>query len=325
MKRTNGHIGIVLLLAAGLLAGCAGSGDEPTTGGGESPKEIRLTPNVWRVMDAATARQQAGTRAATFDNATALQAEASFTCSAYEAGTTTGYFTGANVAWNVRISDDWAFTTAKYWPAPVSNAVPADYPFDLDFFAYMPATLPAYITAVTYAVSGTPAAPAPYFTCNMTQTIYKEFIWALTTAQNKDSNSGTVDLVFKHPFARINFTLSPASGTHVTINSISIDGSDFYTTGTCTFDGSASTWSDKGDPASLGSFSVNVPYLVIPNNYGSKTITVNATWDDWSNVTKNVSSGAVTINWQPGYSYTYNLTLTKEALIVETTKYTEQW
>lgn len=320
MKRTNGHIGIVLLLAAGLLAGCAGSGDEPTAGGGESPKEIRLTPNVWRVMDGAAARQQGGTRATTFDNPTALQTEASFKCSAYEAGTTTGYFTGANVAWNDRISDDWAFTTAKYWPAPVSNAVPAVYPFDLDFFAYMPATPPAYITAVTYTT-----ARSPQFTCNMTQTIDKEFIWALTTAQNKDSNSGTVDLDFKHPFARINFTLSPASGTHVTINSISIDGSNFYTTGTCTFDGSASTWSDKGGSASLGSFSVNVPYLVIPNNYGSKTITVNATWDDWSDVTKNVTSGAVTINWQPGYSYTYTLTLREETLIVETTKYTEQW
>lgn len=304
MKRTNGHIGIVLLLAAGLLAGCAGSGDEPTTGGEAS--DIRFNANVRQVME--------GTRTTTFDNLAALQTEASFTCSTYDAGTTTEHFMDALVVYS---SSLWAFSPAKYWPLPPTAG--AAYP-SLDFFAYMPASKPDYITDITYTT-----ARSPQFTCDMTQTIDKEFIWALTTAQNKDSNSGTVNLDFKHPFARINFTLSPASGTHVTINSISIDGSDFYTTGTCTFDGSASTWSDKGGSASLGSFSVNVPYLVIPNNYGSKTITVNATWDDWSNVTKNVSSGAVTIEWLPGYSYTYNLTLREEALIVETTKYTEQW
>ncbi len=237
MKRTNGHIGIVLLLAAGLLAGCAGSGDEPTTVSENTPKEIRLTPNVWRVMD--------GTRATTFDNATALQAEASFTCSAYEAGTTTGYFTGANVAWNDRISDDWAFTTAKYWPAPVSNAVPSVYPFDLDFFAYMPETLPAYITSgPTYSAPGSPGVPQASFVCTLPMAYHaasptagqgsslKEFIWSITVGQNKDNQGGSgVAMRFCHPFARIRFQLS-ASHPDIQINSITFK--KLKTGGTCT-------------------------------------------------------------------------------------------
>lgn len=246
MKRTNGHIGIVLLLAAGLLAGCAGSGDEPTTGGGETTqKEIRLTPDVWRVMDAAGARQQGGTRAATFDNATALQAEASFTCSAYEAGTTTGYFTGATVEWNNRISSGWAFTTAKYWPAPVSNAVPAVYPFDLDFFAYMPATPPAYITSgPTYSAPGSPGVPQASFVCTLPMAYnsdsptagqgssLQEFIWSITVGQNKDNQGGSgVAMRFCHPFARIRFQLS-ASHPDIQINSITFK--KLKTGGTCT-------------------------------------------------------------------------------------------
>lgn len=300
----------MLLLAAGLLAGCSGSGDEPTTGGETTPKEIRLTPNVWQVMDATAAR---GTRAATFDNATALQAERSFTCAVYNANATTTYISSIAVEWN---DPQWEFSDGKhFWPMEGS----------LDFFAYMPAaetlaTDAAYITGPTYTT-----ARNPQFTCDMTKTQTKEFVWALTTGQNKAANSAGVAMNFTHPFARISFSLSPASGTHVTVNSISIDGTDFYTTGTCTFDGTNSTWSAKGGAAALGTFSIGNSYLVIPNDYGLKTITVNATWDDWSNVTKSITSGAVTINWQAGKSYTYNLTLKKEVLIVETTKYTEQW
>lgn len=66
------------------------------------------------------------------------------------------------------------------------------------------------------------------------------------------------------------------------------------------------------------------PYLVIPKNYGSKTLTVNATWDDWSNVTMDVSAD-VDFDWQAGNIYTYNLTLEKYALKVDILKFTEQW
>ena len=191
----------------------------------------------------------------------------------------------------------------------------------------MPATKPDYITELTYAVSGEPTAPHPYFTCDMTQTVNKEFIWALTTGQNReDQGASGVTMTFKHPFARIYFQLSNESGSSVTINSITISGEDFYTTGTCTFDGTTSTWSDKDNQGSLGTLAIGIPYIVIPNDYGSsKTITVNATWDEWGTFTTGVTSSPLTINWQAGYSYTYTLTLSKYALNVDVNKYTEQW
>ena len=75
------------------------------------------------------------------------------------------------------------------------------------------------------------------------------------------------------------------------------------------------------------------PYLVIPKNYGSKTLTINGTWNDWSgngawdpalNVTKDLSTD-LDISWEPGYIYTYNLTVTPYAIKVNEAKYTEQW
>ena len=137
-------------------------------------------------------------------------------------------------------------------------------------------------------------------------------------------------MTFQHPFARIYFKLSDASGTAVKINSITISGDDFYKKAKCTFNGTTSTWSEKDNETkgSLGTLAIGIPYIVIPNDYGSsKTITVNATWDDWSNpVTISDYGTNVDFNWQPGYIYTYNLTLDKYGLkVVIDNKYTEQW
>ena len=93
------------------------------------------------------------------------------------------------------------------------------------------------------------------------------------------------------------------------------------------------TWSDQSGSEDLSLAEVlqygsarteTTPFLVIPNNYGSTTLTVNGTWTDWSNVTKDVTAD-VAFNWQPGYIYTYTLTLTKYVLKVDIEKFTEQW
>lgn len=318
MTTKKTYIGL-LLLTAGLLAGCSGdsaSSIEPEPQ--DTKTGIKVNADVWRVME--------GTRATTYDNQTALQTEGSFTCGVYTENTTTAYVSPTTVNWN---STEWLFSDGKhYWPSSGN----------LDFFAYMPATKPDYISAVTYAVNGTPA-PAPYITCAdlpiaLTPTdATKEFIWALTTGQNKAGQGSTgVMMNFKHPFARIKFKLSTESGTNVKVNSITIP--TVYRDGTCTLTGTSSTavsaWSslsdNAGDLVITGDPATNndMFYLVIPNNYGSQTLTVNATWSDWSNVTKNVTA-SVAFNWVPGYSYTYTLTLSKYALKVDVTKYTEQW
>ena len=306
-------------LTAVLLTGCSGdsaSSIEPEPQ--DTKTGIKVNADVWRVME--------GTRATTYDNQTALQTEGSFTCGVYTENTTTAYVSPTTVNWS---STEWLFSDGKhYWPSSGN----------LDFFAYMPATKPDYISAVTYAVNGTPA-PAPYITCAdlpiaLTPTdATKEFIWALTTGQNKAGQGASgVTMNFKHPFARIKFKLSTESGTNVKVNSITIP--TVYRDGTCTLTGTGSsavsTWpslsDNAGDLVITGNPATNndMFYLVIPNNYGSKTLTVNATWSDWSNVTKNVTA-SVAFNWVPGYSYTYTLTLSKYALKVDVTKYTEQW
>ena len=141
-------------------------------------------------------------------------------------------------------------------------------------------------------------------------------------------------MVFKHPFALIKFTITAASGTHVQINSISIAG--LYTNATCTYNGTTMGWDsyDEDSKATMtigqtlknGGTTVGTPFVVIPKNYGTKYLTVNATWDDWSNTVTISDYGTnVDFNWQAGYIYTYNLTLDKYALKVDTEKFTEQW
>ena len=308
----------LLLSAILLLAGCSGSDSEEQEKDGDSQPEIRLNAEVWNMME--------GTRATTFDGGTL--SSGSFTAAVYVANSTTPYISPIRVDWS---GSEWLFSDGKhYWPSSGS----------LDFFAYMPiaGSLPSYVNAITYAVNGTPA-PAPYFTCVdlpvglSTTDATQEFVFALTTGQNKASQGASgVAMTFKHPFARIKFKLSAESGTNVKVNSITIPS--VYRNGTCTLTGTGgsavSTWSSlsnnssnlviSGDPATND----NAVYLVIPNDYGSKTLTVNATWDDWSNVTTNVSA-SVNFNWTAGYSYTYTLTLSKYALKVDTEKYTEQW
>ena len=75
----------------------------------------------------------------------------------------------------------------------------------------------------------------------------------------------------------------------------------------------------------MGTLAINTPYIVIPDDYGSNTITVNATWDEWNSFSTDLTSSALTLDWQAGYSYTYTLTVSKYALKVDTSKYTEQW
>ena len=302
--------------------------------------EIRFRADVWRVME--------GTRATTFNGGTLTSG--SFTASAYNAGTTTAYFSPTTINW---VTDKWVFSDGKYyWPSSG----------DLDFFAYMPATKPSYISDITYAVSGSPATAHPFFICSGLPMTYKnaytddksvehaeegqgssmqEFVYALTTGQNKaDQGASGVTMSFKRPFARINFKLS-ASHPDIIINSITLKG--LKTGGTCTFDGSTSTWSSLtpadntsdfvmslyGDEASFSydasAQTIGVPYLMVPQSFAGG-IEVDATWKEWDeDIHRTVTATLPVVTWQAGYSYTYTFTITENDLKVSTEKYTEQW
>ena len=316
-------------LTAALLAGCAGDSPSdiaPTPSADNT--EIKVNADVWQVMD--------GTRATTFDNADALQTEGSFKTYAFFDGSTTQYISGSTVNY---VTDHWEFADGKhYWP-PIGS---------LNFFAHMPGDLTNTHCSFdpteyhnTDNLDGY-SEDIPRIKCenlpvtSTGQSTLNELVCAYKASQSKsDPGASGVILNFIHPFARIYFKTSAASATNVTINSITI--SDIYNNGICTFDGAASpqtsTWATSGSTTSFecteaisSSDVTRGPYLVIPQEYGNLTFTVNATWSgsDWSNFTPNLST-TVTVNWQPGHSYTYTLTLSPTVLEVDVTKYTEQW
>ena len=315
----------VMLLTAGLLAACSTDDDGIDNGGGAT--EIRLNADCWQVMK--------GTRAATFDNAQQLEAETGgFMCCVYDYGTTTPYFDAVSVRYDDE-EDAWKFQDGKhYWPATGA----------LDFFAYMPVTVPGYITDVTdVAGQVTYEAGNPRFKCvnlpvtSAGQSSLKEFILALTTNQDKEHQGATgVALTFMHPLARVNLKLSAGQRYDVHINSITFK--TIKNNGTYTHTATPSQWTATGDAADLvvtlnqdynatgAEQTLCSPCLVIPQEWTGE-IEVSATWTEWgvtqSAHTLTASVGATT--WQPGCSYDYVFTISSEDLKVDTARFTEQW
>lgn len=293
----------------------------------------------------ATTTWHDATRATTYDNTAALQAEASFTCAAYDAGTTTAYITPTAVNWNSG-SSTWAFDGKRYWPESGS----------LDFFAYAPAILPSYITNNSDVASKITYAPRnPQFKCKDLPMTYnyasptenqgsglQEIMLAMATGQDKAGQGATgVTLRFYHPFTRIKMALSASQATAITINTITFKS--LKNNGSCSFAYNESTsewkstWTPSGDAtdfkATLGqAFTVTgsvqdigVPYLMIPQNW-TGNIEVEATWIDWGISIKHTLTTKVdAVTWAPGTSYTYTFTITETDLIVSSSKYTEQW
>lgn len=307
----------MMLLAAVFVFSACSNDDTPPTPNNTPNSEISFNPEVWNFM----------TRATTIDNAAALQAH-SFMCYAFEDGSATQYISASTVSY---AAGEWTFDDGKhFWPESGS----------LDFFAHMPTTLTDTYCSYDLASYDAETNPDGYsddlvrVVCSNLPVVItkgsddtKELVIAYTADQNKAANASGVNLTFNHPFARVKFKLSSESGTQVKVNSITIPS--IKNNGIFTFDGSTTSWSLSGDDANFvisgnPATDNDAVYLVIPNNYGTKTLTVNATWSDWSTATKNVSA-SVAFNWEAGNSYTYTLTLSKEGLIVNEEKYTEQW
>ena len=314
----------LLMFCSLLLAGCSGDSPNDTQG---TTNEISIKAQVWQVMQASAPR-----RAQTFDNAAALKAEAQFKCTAYNAGTLTSYIPTTTVDW-IDGSSRWGFNSGNdhyYWPASGN----------LDFFGYMPATLPTYITTgptytaahnVTFTCSSLPVTNAEQGSS------LKEFMFGMALGKNEVNAGSGVPLTFQHPFARIKLQLA-ASHPNVTINSITFRGiynngnynhsasPKWTTTGVATnfvlsLTGDAAVFDNN--PASerqIGDY-----YIMIPQNWTGE-IEVNANCLYWGKK-KNYPSLTTTVptNWQPGYSYTYTFNISPDDLIVNVAKFTEQW
>ena len=320
MKGYKNIVGI--LLAAGLLAGCSRDA-EPTM-----QQEIAVTSGV-------TGMQK---RIRSINNNTTLQTK-DIKIDAYYADTETKLLDGVKLHYN---TDEWVFWNGSaqvhyYWPFEGSKTGSGDDASTLDFVGFCPYDAPAYITGSDYD-----AEDGASFTCDISsymthtaQADMQEYVMAVlpdqTYAIQAAAPGGALPMVFKHPFALVKFVLASGSGTHVTVDSIAIAG--LYTGGTFTYDGTTMNWAGTGSASlEIKGLSLHtegttetVQMLVIPKNYGAKTLSVRGTWDDWSDVAKHTISADVDMNWQPGYSYTYNLTVSKYALTVDGTQFTEQW
>jgi hypothetical protein len=255
-----------------------------------------------------------GTRATTYDAGTLTSG--SFTAAAYIANSTTAYISPTTVNYE---TDKWVFSDGKhYWPASGN----------LDFFAYMPATIPSYIknnsgdaSSLNYSATSSPVTYTVSFSADLSSGADTEFVFALTTGQNKAGQGVSgVTMTFLHPFARVKFATGSVPST-VTINSVTLDG--VMTKGYYSYNGSTSTWSSQSTSGSIDGRDNWI--IVVPYNNSTQTLTVNCTWSEWSNVTKNLTA-SITANWAASTSYTYTLNISKDyALTVDTSKYTEQW
>lgn len=318
---------LALVLAAGLLAGCARDVPEIK----EEKAEISVTTNLTPMR----------MRANTIDSNSELQGY-DIKIDAYYSGTDTKYIDGAKLHYN----SSWMFWDGSaqlhyYWPFDGSVvAGGSTIASTLDFVGYCPYTAPSYITSgPSYAagaisfVATMPTTEVDEVTYMANQASLNEYLVAKSANQTYavQEEYGGVPLQFKHPLAYIKFSLSEATTDNVTVNYISME--ELKTSGSCSFNGTTSTWSSQSGSAAMkltevlqrGETEETRPFLVIPNNYGAKELSVDVTWTEWGEVQTRTYEAPLTIDWVAGYAYTYTLTITKYELIVDSEKFTEQW
>lgn len=313
MKRKFIH-GYLILLAALLLA--AACHKTP-----EAPEE----PGTEICLSVSTA-QPVETRITTIDNDVELSINF-VRVDAFFHGTTTSLFSNAQLRYRA-YTDRWEFysTSASdwahfYWPIEGSVYEPVGTVNSLDFVGYVPYTPPGEISLNDYSASNGPSFSAvlPYtsgtpntFT-ETDQAPIREFMYAYVPDQTKDTNSGTVNLEFQHPFALVNIYLKSAKRGTV-INSVHLGG--IKTSGTFV---QHTGWGSLGTEATLSktvgktvpgqlNFDslIGGPYMVIPQTLsGSNNLTVNQTY----NASTGDISGTINTTWEPGHIYSYYLDL----------------
>ena len=319
---------MVILLAAGLLAGCSHD-DEPTL-----EHEIVVRSGVSGLQK----------RVRSILNSDSLQAK-DIKIDAYYVDTETKFLDGKKLHYDAGHdpSPAWVFWdgTAQehyYWPFEGSKTSTGGVASTLDFVGFCPYDKPAYIGEPSYdhTTGVTFTCDISSYLTNVAQRTMQEYVIAVENDQTyaiQEAEGGALPMVFKHPLALVKFVIAPASGTNVTIDSIAIAG--LHTSGTCAYDGTTMSWSDYSgsETMTLQGLSLQVgtaktesdSLMVIPDNYGAKTLSVRGSWTEWSEVENHTVSADVDFSWQPGYLYVYRLTVSKYALKVDVDKYTEQW
>ena len=326
VMRQNTSFWALLLAVAVLLSACSSDDTNTTPAPSDDSSEIRMDASVWQVME--------GTRA-TVINPGAVSG--SFMVYAYYNTTTENYINGETVNYNEGVS---AWVNPQFWPKDKRS---------LDFFAYMPTDLTntsCTFDATAYDADTNPegyTAGYPRIVCTNLPMTYdkatptagqgsnlKELVYAVKTGQSEASNSAGVELTFKRPFARITMQLS-STQEDIHINSITFKG--IKNNGSCSFDGTASTWTPSDDAVNFvatlngDNYQANDnigTFIMIPQTWAGE-IEVNADWTVCGEDGTHTVTASAPTTWQPGYSYTYTFTITETDLIVDASKFTEQW
>ena len=261
--------------------------------------------------------------------------------------------TGApNFMYNQQVSwstDHWTYSPVKYWPndnnpADGSGAEGSQTNSYVSFFAYAP-----------YCANPDPDAASGITALslnNVTTAPTISYKWAAdadllydaktdcykTGAAGYGNVSGAVQFNFKHALAQVKFKVRCSSdfGMAVTLKSLSISG--FSTSGTFNLGVKTPSWSSPSGSGSLPLRSTDLSItaitesaahdlggsLLIPGSSLSYTISytiggANYSHPDVSLVPTPISS------LQAGYQYTIIFTIDNDGVIVDMTKYTEQW
>lgn len=163
-----------------------------------------------------------------------------------------------------------------------------------------------------------------------------DVMYAAANGQTSASNSGTVNLAFRHTMALVCFTAQASVAGAITINGITIN--DLEYSGTLTVDnthtGLTATWSDFAAPANKLAYNLSgttadyayavttsaaqcCQHLLVPQQ-AAKSVTLTYTMKDAVNPL-NIVVYLPRAIWKAGYKYTYALNFTPTEIIVDPT------
>lgn len=226
MKQKKDHILLLLLLAAGLLTGCAAD-DTRTDGDGS---EIHFNVTEWQSMDNTRATIQTE----------GILTSGSFQVDAYMDATTDKYIDDQTVTYS---AGQWLLPQKYFWPLT----------HDLTFVAYMPTSLPGNTCITKASPTYYNHTDGPSFVCtdlpmsNAGQFSLQEFVYAVAQDQNKASQGATgVTLAFHHTMSKITLHVMKPH-RKVTINKITFK--NLYNNGTYVHNGMV--WTPTGSPTDL--------------------------------------------------------------------------
>lgn len=238
----------------------------------------------------------------------------------YTAGTSTpNFMLNQQVTW-ASGSSAWTYAPIKYWPNEFGTGANSDTVDKLTFRAYAP-----YSTGSTNCISNLPGESTATTTLTYTVDLANpvDLLWASNavsglTNLTKQSINGQVAFTFAHALSKISFshqavvdavdptTSALASGTTITLNSITVAGNTIYKSGV--FDFAAGTWASQTagtattDDISVTGLNANVTetltdltdeYFLIPGTSQSLKITVNY---DVTTTDAAYTAGSVTVN-----------------------------